>query len=677
MSKFRKMAEEAKASKAAGEAAAQAEAERSEQDEQEQGRRQFLETVRQRGILQGALGSLNTAKADFARARAAQRTGRQTLEAERQEAIGAGAENVPTVYELLQTPEDELDADSSEADYKEKKEAVRTTGKSVQVNRSELLSLGVDVSDESEEALVAAAEERKKSLDREAKEYVYTNPDSELPEVQEVKREIIEDLTRDILKSPGWIRGFQNTLSSGMREADISEERLSRADEYAQGQIRKRLTHTILQSTARAEGFEGFIKKAQAVSGDQFAIPAIAEALKQTLLNYARKSDGSVVHEDSTFYYYMDNYQYRDSRSNQTKKAPDSLARIYNATMGGAEMPDEAYYIEDDGQKDGLKPEAGPILAQVFDPAQLENFSGKVVQLANVEKDLEALPAKQLELERKVREVENKRNELRNLYQDISGLNAALMQNREQLKKQQISVANLDVALSGEEMLLTSRISIREAHGRIAVEIQGFKDDLNKADAKVRERREELVGSANEAKRAYDTARSEYTAEEKKLVSFKKGGLKTAMDVAKVAWDSAQGKVDNSTQDGDFAQLSRAAEEIRSDYRRVSDSLKRALEQVEISYDGVTAMGMDGLKQSFQADTAREEQAIATQESDIQTKQGSYRELEGEIAAINQELRKATGYESPDVRTVSDVMRQKGDNLRRDVEGLKKQLKGE
>jgi hypothetical protein len=86
------------------------------------------------------------------------------------------------VYELLKTPNDELETDPNEAAYQEQKEAVRNAVKEVRGKKEALQNLGIDVDNLEDQALITAVNQAQEEASAIIREFLVQHPESNIPE---------------------------------------------------------------------------------------------------------------------------------------------------------------------------------------------------------------------------------------------------------------------------------------------------------------------------------------------------------------------------------------------------------------------------------------------------------------------------------------------------------------
>ena len=407
-SRFQKMAEEARGSEAEEAAKKEALAKEQENQEAQAAEESFLQSLKKRDELQGALDALEESKKAFKVARNEQRKGRQSLEADRQEAIDAGAENVPTVYELLKTEEDELDANPSEEDYKNKKQEVSGAAKQLKEKIEALRSYGVDPSGSSIIKKKKEVAQIKKEEDRKVREYTRQNPESKLPEVIEIRQEMIKEREGELVESiyeSGRVL-FGGATNRVLREFERNgwfSKDLSGEDSYTRDQLRERLPKVVLQELKKSDEYKETLKALSAdiyKQGGQFDsidTEAFSGATKKLLLNYTEKYGGRLGPIDAT------RAHTTWENSIQTE---NTLRKIYESFPG--QSVQEFEY--EDGS--GYKYESLPHIATLFEGEALKKFSLQTYEAASLQGRLGRWESDRTQITREYEGAKTKETEL-------------------------------------------------------------------------------------------------------------------------------------------------------------------------------------------------------------------------------------------------------------------------
>ncbi len=456
------MAEEARSSEAEEVARQEALVKEQENLETKAAEEGFLRSLKKRDELQGALDALEESKKAFKTARNEQRKGRQSLESERQEAIDAGAENVPTVYELLKTEEDELDVHPGEEDYKNKKENVVGAAKQLKEKIEVLRSLGVDPMDKTNEELIQEVKKIKEEEALKVREYARQNPDSELPEVQEVRQEMIKERESELVES---IYRSGRVLFGGATNRALSEfERngwfkkdLSGEDSYTRDQLRERLPRLVLQEIKKSEEYKKVLEVLgedvykQGGQFDSIDTEAFSGATKKLLLNYTEGYRG-----ESDKFRSIDPTRAHTTWENSIQ-TENTLRKIYESFPG--QSVQEFKY--EDGS--GFKYESLHHIATLFDGEALKKFSIQTYEAASLKGQLDRWDQDKAKIVREresdTREqatLSNQRDEAQRNTEALEGRQKTYEGNENEL---QILIAEIPLVqgqFAGEELNLTT-----------------------------------------------------------------------------------------------------------------------------------------------------------------------------------------------------------------------------
>jgi hypothetical protein len=504
-SRFQKMAEEARSSEVDEAAKQEALAKEQEELERKAAEESFLQSLKKRDELQGALDALEESKKAFKGARNEQRKGRQSLEADRQDAILAGVENVPTVYDLLKTEEDELESNPSEEDYKNKKQEVSGAAKQLKEKIEALRSLGVDPKDKSNEELVEEVKEIKAAEDVKVREYARQNPDSELPEVIGVRQEMIQEKEKQLVDGIYHSEGvlFGGATNRALRELERNgwfRDDLSGEDSYTRDQLRKHLPKLVLQEVKKSDEYKKVLEALSAdiyKQGGQFDsidTEAFSGAVKKLLLNYKDGYRGELRPIDAT------RAHTTWENSIQTE---GTLRKIYESFPGQSL---EEFRYEDGG----YKYESLPHLATLFEGEALKKFSLQTYEAASLKGRLGRWESDRTQITREYEGAKTKENELGRQKEDTQrGIESQEATLREYEKREQALrelVAGIPFV---QEDFAGEQLKVRASYGELGVTFASDTESYKALQAE----QSELEQAAN--KKITDARTALYEAKQK------------------------------------------------------------------------------------------------------------------------------------------------------------------
>ena len=268
--------------------------------------------------------------------------------------------------------------------------------------------MGVDPKGKSNEELVTEVKEIKEAEDVKVREYARQNPDSELPEVMEVRQEMIQEkekqLVDEIYHSGRVLFGgaTNRVLREFERNGWFSKD-LSGEDSYTRDQLRERLPKVVLQELKKSDEYKETLKALSAdinKQGGQFDsidTEAFSGAVKKLLLNYKDGYRGELRPIDAT------RAHTTWENSIQTE---DTLRMIYESFPGQSVQE----FLYEDGS--GYKYESLPHLATLFEGEALKKFSLQTYEAASLQGRLGRWESDRTQITREYEGAKTKETEL-------------------------------------------------------------------------------------------------------------------------------------------------------------------------------------------------------------------------------------------------------------------------
>lgn len=666
---FRDKLEDKKAVQSEAQAQEQASLEQEEAAAQEVSNANFQKTFQERASLSEALESFQASTGAVTRAKEARKRSATDVEGMITEAKEIDPTEEVTFKEIVKGANKEEKqgiGESEEARYHTASQKVKTARKQALLDAKNLQGLGIEAEGKSDVELAQELQRVAAVKQRELEDFVRANPDSELPEAREVIEQITKKQTEAVLEYGPGIRGFERVLPSAVAEM----KRRGWRDEYLQDptraeEVKKNITGFTLSNVAQSKGFENFIKSIERFPQDAFSREAVSEALKQTILNYEEDKNGAIKRSDSTYSYDVDTYD----------DAPELLARIYE--MDGTKLPETAFYTAErdqgllkKGDRMGLRAEAGPLLASVFDKAQLDKFSEQILQLAAARKELAGLPQERDQAQRRKQELQESE---RNLSQEIEALEGQEVKSRDASLKRSAQrealeqlPARLSILLQGKEYA-GIKISRGTYGAQFNLDIASFDDQRKPLQDQLEERRAVLKREATAAKTKYDEAKNA------KRGFFNKKELKVEEDNARTAYEAALAIAENPSTDQEFERIAKEEDALRESYVAAFNEIREIIEdygdlmvgiQGETPNDFLEAVRVKTAEEiSIQTNTEEESgEALRTQQASLEEKRQQSQANQAELELLERKLGKLAteSFEMRGKALTSDVERFQG-----------------
>lgn len=545
----------------------QVEAEQSEAAEQaqlEQERQEkeadFQQSFAKRNTLKQALEDLQEAKGNLKQAWGKRKGELKNLIGLVSEIKQANPDaTLPTLKEAVVEPEE----GSDEEKYVDAKTGVEEAVSQVRDKKEALGGLGVEASGLDEQNLQDTVERAYKENDQAVREYVRQNPDSALPEVAEVRQEIVGEEKRDLQKTitghslagslNKGVRAFRQqwTQFSGRQdkaELDRMFERLGRHHQERQAQreespekfltaksdierIQTSLTENILSNVAQSQSFRGHLEMiARSAQEDSVSVQAVSEVFQEAILNYKQDQGRKIESQDGI-------YTYETTGENGMEEPVDFLEKMYKA-LHGEEIPEEHHWSREDGGT--LKASAGPLLASVLDQAVIREFAENVIVLAKKRQKLEGWSR---QVESVKREEKDSQGEVDKIQKEVTRLTESIERNNKDIVRIRERIASLRQEIANLSLIRTE-FPDDEAIGFARNGVLVFRHDTEQ-EASLRSETEAALqaaeSDATEKRGAYSTARNTKAA----LLDF--GGKKKAAaeTEARQAHEVAEGNVEN------------------------------------------------------------------------------------------------------------------------------------
>ena len=543
----------------------------------------FQATYARRNTLKQALEDLQNAKGSLK-----QTSGKRKAELRNMLSLLESVKSTnpdATLKEAVANPDPEADPD--EARYVTATEDVKDAISVVRDKKEALGTLGVESDGLRDTELASAVEKAFVQSDREVRKYVRQNPDSELPEAQEMRAQMVEKVGRKMFQNYQYAGYNLDALSEAFEKSltidPRDQENLQRNYDEAgrQNYYNQRISQALSKVLSKKSDLEAYTKTLSSVPQEDaiFAKEALTEFL------VSRLAGGAGVYGVAAY----------GEGVSQSKEA------LLLGKSNFREVDDRLRYEDNSGlNKDGKQ-----VLMDTIDRAPFAKVVDTLAEIVQVRKELQDLPKQQEDLIAQTKELsfqEKKLVDLQSRETRITQQIAEAHQNQEALATR-LAEFQIMSAGTGE----ASKIRAKQAYGEMRISISHFDDQLQGVDAEITSLREAAEEKIKESRQAYREARAA------KRGFFNKKELQVAEERASLAVDVAEKKLKNIASDPEFAAVIRQRNEIVETYNASTKNLKEVLKNLGMS-DEISGENFQDFKKKVAKKVA---ETIVRRERDI------------------------------------------------------------
>lgn len=626
------------------EAAVQAENERAQLQEEEA----FQATLLKRNTLKGALEELQGAKGVLKEAHGKRKGELKNILGLINEIKQENPEaELPTVKEAIAEPEE----GSDEAQYVEAKQGVTEAISDVRNKKEALEKLGIATEGLDDKEVVEAVAAGLQQSNQEVRAYVREHPDSELPEAQEVKAEMVREAENQFLPILNRsVRRATESFAQGLEDYKnrLTDEERSRKSELLQ-HVSESALRGFLKDKKSVEETLGGLQKIKSAEEETFGpieAEALAGALKMNLLgltiNY--QGDRAVDHTYSGIL-------------NEKK----SKLRFFLKDESG-NIPEGFFYDDNSGiTYEGLTDLSSQIETSLF-----TRTAKNMIEAVEKNREIESLPKEQESLENKVQERDSKRNDLNGLSSQRENLRRYIGDSIKRVEDLEAARIKMRI-LKADPEYATSNVSVEKpGFNRIQISIKSFQDAKQEEWEKMATRRTDLATAEEAARKDYNKAR------DAKRGWLNKKQLDEAEKLASKDFDTAIKNNKEVEEDTVFSEAKLKYDQISERYQLVVNQIREAVSSLDIPQEGISGDDF----QSFQAQIdgvierkiGKENEEKERLEENLEQVEEKERTLSSEIEVLHEDL-KIVG-SNADWRAISEYIQRRKERLVRDQETL-------